>query len=428
MTTPTCAQETEFVALLKEITKLQWVRESLPSHAHHYEGLKQRYKREQHFKSLLDNQLEEYRSKQDQSGVFRGKRLSLGRSSPPESSFVDIIEPLKRHEAAIAELETQLESAEHMLQDLLIHKQKLDDLCEHLHTLYDEVVPSAAYTSSTHTEQSLRTEVHDLAEAIPQIEHQIDTITQAQKKLYDARELMEKAMKTLPGAAAFLDRQAIASESNGSLFSKSGSLGTILNSGLSVKDADRLAQQAYQLQEDASKECDYVPLIPTTSIDKDENVTNILTSYRGYRLKLESLLRTQINPRLNKLQSQLAMTRYHHAQKTIEWIDQQIMILQNVLRENGFLKHVSLEREISILRMGSNAALVAVAAETSGRITIDDALEVDPATANGLEAENGALPQYSANGDSGSSDLTNATLPMYISSEAQQDRPPAYTD
>jgi hypothetical protein len=30
----------------------------------------------------------------------------------------------------------------------------------------------------------------------------------AQKKLYEARELMEKAMMTLPGASLFLDRQA----------------------------------------------------------------------------------------------------------------------------------------------------------------------------------------------------------------------------
>lgn len=43
-----------FVRLLKDITQLQWVRESLPVQAKYYEGLKQRHERETHLKNLLE--------------------------------------------------------------------------------------------------------------------------------------------------------------------------------------------------------------------------------------------------------------------------------------------------------------------------------------------------------------------------------------
>jgi hypothetical protein len=47
----------QFVRLLKDITQLQWVRESLPVQAKYYEGLKQRHERETHLKTLLEKQM-----------------------------------------------------------------------------------------------------------------------------------------------------------------------------------------------------------------------------------------------------------------------------------------------------------------------------------------------------------------------------------
>ena len=46
-----------FLQLFREITKLQWVRESLSSHSKHYEGLQQRHKKEQTAKIKLQSQL-----------------------------------------------------------------------------------------------------------------------------------------------------------------------------------------------------------------------------------------------------------------------------------------------------------------------------------------------------------------------------------
>ena len=46
-----------FLGLFREISKLQWVRESFSSHSKHYEGLQKRQKKEQNIKtSLLEKQ------------------------------------------------------------------------------------------------------------------------------------------------------------------------------------------------------------------------------------------------------------------------------------------------------------------------------------------------------------------------------------
>ncbi|CAO3611142.1 unnamed protein product [Cunninghamella echinulata] len=288
-----------------------------------------------------------------------------------------------------------------MLQDLRMNKHSLDTHCMDLHSLYDEIIPEIHDDPAHIIEKHLKEEVIQLASDIPRIENDIQSHIEAQSKLYEARECMEKAMMSLPGASTFLDRQALASRSVGhhSLFGKSSALSALVDITIpSLKDAENLASKAYELQLQASKLCREVPVIPTSTISKDESVMNVLTAYRGYRLKIESVLRTQLNPRLIKLQSQLAMTRYHYEQKTIEWIDQQITMLETLLRENGCLKNINLDREISMLRMGSNAAIVAVAAETSnGRITVDDALEVASHTTRTHLERNGHLPEYSEN-------------------------------
>lgn len=46
-----------FIRLVKEITQLQWVRESLPSHSKYYEGLKKKLDKQTHLKSLSEKEL-----------------------------------------------------------------------------------------------------------------------------------------------------------------------------------------------------------------------------------------------------------------------------------------------------------------------------------------------------------------------------------
>ncbi|KAI8074456.1 hypothetical protein BC940DRAFT_288302 [Gongronella butleri] len=427
----------QFVHLLREITKLQWVRESLPVQSKYYDGLKQRYARESHVKALLEKQLQDFRTKQDSTSLLMLRRNSNDKKD--EISYTDVIERLRRCEAKLKDVETQMQAAESMLQDLHINKHKLDTYCMELHMLYDEIIADSPDNSSQVIERHLKQEVIQLAENIPRIESEIDTHTRAQSKLYESRQLMEKAMMSLPGASTFLDRQALASHSSTShLFGKSSVLTAMVDVTVpSLKDAERLATQAYDLEAQAARLCHQVPLIPSSNFSRDDNVMFVLTAYRGYRLKVETILRTQLNPSLSKLQSQLAMTKYHYEQKTIEWIDQQITILETLLRANGCLENVNLDREISMLRMGSNAAMVAVAAETSnGRITVDDALEVTQSTAH--VERNGLLPVYSADDDaatssapanaaaiiSASSSMRQLPLPDYSPQEG--DEPPAY--
>ncbi|ORX51717.1 hypothetical protein DM01DRAFT_1408654 [Hesseltinella vesiculosa] len=419
----------QFIHLLKEITKLQWVRESLPVQSKYYEGMKQRYARESHLKALLEKQLQDFRKKQDASSLAMLRRNSNDKN---ESSYADLIDRLRRCEAKLEDVETQMQSASTMLQDLHANKHKLDVLCMELHMLYDQIIADSQDDGSQIVERHLKQEVIQFAADIPRIQAEIDSHTKAQRKLYQARERMETAMMSLPGASTFLDRQALASHRSPShLFGKSGVLTAVVDVTVpSLKDAERLASEAYGLVEEASKLCPDVPVIPSSNFSRDDNVMNILTAYRGYRLKIETILRTQLNPRLSKLQSQLAMTKYHYEQKTIEWIDQQITILETLLRQNGCLENVNLDQEISVLRMGSNAAMAAVSAETSsGRITVDDALEVLQSPTH--VERNGYLPQYSADDTATPSSSTSILtglhqpLPDY-SPQQESDDPPGY--
>ncbi|CAO3599547.1 unnamed protein product [Absidia cylindrospora] len=396
----------QFVTLLKEITHLQWVRESLPIQSKYYQDLKEQHERETHLKGLLEKQIQEHRKKQDTTftGLLILKRSTSSFDNKTEPSYSELIERLRRCDGKRKDIETQLRSAETMLQHFNSNKHTLDTHCLTLHTLYDKTVPDLPDDPAHVIERHLKSEVLQLANDIPQIEKDITSHSGAQKKLYESRDLMEKAMMTLPGATTFLDRQALAGhKTNGShsLFMKSSALSSMLDVTVpTLKDAEKLASEAYKLERHASKLCKDVPLIPNSSFNRVDNVMTVLTAYRGYRLKIETVLRTQVNPRLSKLQCQLAITKYHLEQKTMEWIEQQIIILEHHLRRRGCLRNVNLDREIEMLRMGSTTA----AAESNGRMTVDNALDVTRSTTT--TERNGDLPAYSANASSCDGDST----------------------
>lgn len=243
---------------------------------------------------------------------------------------------------------------------------------------------------------------------------------EAQSKLYRARELIELAMKSLPGASTFMDRQALASSS---FFDK-----TLLQLD-PIEKTDKIAKQGYQLVLEAHHLCpNDVPFIPHQTA-KVTDVLSLLTEYRGYRLKIEFTLRTQLNPRLTSLENAYTKAKYNFEQRTIDWVDHQILLLEAHLRINGCLLDQTLDRELSILRMGSRAAIAAVAEETTGRVAVDDALDIST-------DDMGPLPEYQTDGTASSSDTSVETLhepivssivsdlPSYVSHHPP---PPAYT-
>ncbi|KAI9006273.1 hypothetical protein CLU79DRAFT_780348 [Phycomyces nitens] len=270
-------------------------------------------------------------------------------------------------------------------------------------------------------EHLLKEQVDQLATTIPNILTDIKDHSAAQNELYEAREFMETAMMNLPGASTFLDRQAaVGRGSNTRLFNTSNLLQG--SSETAIREAEKIAQKAYDCVRKASVECSQVSLIPITVLKKDEKVMAVLTTYRGYRLKIETLLRTRVNPRLNKLESELAINRFRYEQKSIEWVDRQVEMLGSVFWANGCLENIDLQQEISALRMGSSAAIAAIAAQTGGRVTVDDVLEVGL----GEPEAHGQLPQYTPS--TGDSQMT--TLPAYTLDRAPDyqgsDQPPAY--
>lgn len=191
-------------------------------------------------------------------------------------------------------------------------------------------------------------------------------------------------------------------------------------------------------------------------------MSEVLSTYRGYRLKIESLLRNFINPRVKLMQGDVAYAKHSHEAKRMEWVEQQLLLLEAVLRMQGGLQGVDIDPDLAAIRMGSNAA-AGSASELGGRVAVDDALDV--AESSTSPARNGPLPEYLAQeepgvrqetitaGPSRTTPLTEPSneLPEYsrgtrvidewsnagvhtmsVSREPDQDRqndqPPAYTD
>ncbi|KAI9274360.1 hypothetical protein BDA99DRAFT_236147 [Phascolomyces articulosus] len=175
-----------FLRLFRDISKLQWVRESFSSHSKHYESLQKRQKKEQTINAtLLEKQLND------------------------NNEIQETAERIQQSETKLNDIEHQLKDARKMLDDLLKDKRRLDRLCDELHMLYDEVVPAISDNPGFDDEQNLKKEVYHLHQSIPEIEADIDRYLIAQKELHDARESIAKAMMLLPGASAFLNRQTM---------------------------------------------------------------------------------------------------------------------------------------------------------------------------------------------------------------------------
>lgn len=49
--------QARYIQLVKDITQLQWVRESLPSHSKYYEGLKKKLEKQMHLKTFSEKEL-----------------------------------------------------------------------------------------------------------------------------------------------------------------------------------------------------------------------------------------------------------------------------------------------------------------------------------------------------------------------------------
>ncbi|KAI7897889.1 uncharacterized protein BX663DRAFT_546842 [Cokeromyces recurvatus] len=434
----------KYIQLVKEITRLQWVRESLPSHSKYYEGLKKKLLKQIGLKEFSEKELRNYQNEKDNQHHYSISKLGLFKTNDTPTttttSSTNLIESVKFYENAIQQLQAQIDQAKIMMDELKEERIKLDKLCNELHVLYEQVIIDDPEDPTFIFEQHLKNEVEQLSNNIPNIEDKIKKYTVAQDKLYRARELIETAMKSLPGASTFMDRQAIVAKqihnNPTSLFGKS----VLVSSAIMepIHNVEKIAQQSYQLVKEASEICPDVPLIPNTMLRKEEsNVVYILTTYRGYRLKIEYVLRTQVNPRLHRFENQLAMTKYHYEQRVIEWTNHQILSLESYLRLNGYLVNESLEREISMLRMGSRAALAAVASETSERVTVDDALEISsdhPTILPEYTIDNRHLRDEQNNvsiitSHNNADESSNINLPAYYSSEQPADDlpPPAYT-
>lgn len=91
------------------------------------------------------------------------------------------------------------------------------------------------------------------------------------------------------------------------------------------------------------------------------------------------------------MQGDVTYARHSHELKRMEWVEQQLLLLEAVLRSQSRLQGVDIEPDLAAIRMGSHAA-AGTASELGGRVAVDDALEVGESSTS--PARNGPLPEY----------------------------------
>ncbi|KAG2188261.1 hypothetical protein INT44_001014 [Umbelopsis vinacea] len=383
--------EQRYLSLLRTIASLQWVRESLPAHTRYYESLKNKLKNEEITKNVLESSVQQSRKTNDST---RFKELMTTKKGGADIvPYSDLIERLQKSNNRILDLTEQLQQAKLMHDDMLANMEELNGCCSQLRVLFDQVIPEPLFDPAYTIEEHMKSEVLSLESYIPQIEGKLEKCVEAQTRLYEARDSMETAMKSLPGAASILERQAMINNVGvGRGGVRLGSLNVLLDMSVSsTRDAEGFAEKSVHLVKEAVDLYPDMPMIPDSPISQSDSVSEVLTTYRGYRLKIESLLRNFINPRVKLMQGDFAYAKHSHESKRMEWVEQQLLVLEAVLRAQGGLQDIDIDPDMAAIRMGSNAA-AGSASELGGRVAVDDALDV--VESNTSPARNGPLPEY----------------------------------
>lgn len=105
------------------------------------------------------------------------------------------------------------------------------------------------------------------------------------------------------------------------------------------------------------------------------------------------------------MQGDVTYARHSHESKRMEWVEQQLLLLEAVLRSQSRLQGVDIEPDLAAIRMGSHAA-AGTASELGGRVAVDDALEVGESSTS--PARNGPLPEYHKEQEQGANNETNS--------------------
>ncbi|KAI8976022.1 hypothetical protein BDB01DRAFT_728243, partial [Pilobolus umbonatus] len=206
------------------------------------------------------------------------------------------------------------------------------------------------------------------------IEEKIKNYKNAQWKYQEARDRVESTIESIPGIHDILDRLVLINHKR---------ISAIKVDISAIKKTEEEIDRINTMLIRVNQLCPDIPILPPPSLQ--DNTKDIFMHCRDYRLKIETILRTHINPTLSQLEGQLTLTKYKHDKKHIEWTEYLIVTLESYLRDNDCL-HVNVDKEINKLKMNSVAAhLAMVALENNERVTVDDVLEV---------MVEGCLPEY----------------------------------
>ncbi|RUS17376.1 hypothetical protein BC937DRAFT_90057 [Endogone sp. FLAS-F59071] len=383
--------ESRFCRIMDTILELQWVFEALPVHTAHHTEVQKKLAEEREQLNQLNKKTHAERKALDllhrPSLQTISAHLSvnnpLRKRQSREHFYLEAINQSQQQEAVVAKVEKEMTKVETMQKNLLQQKAKLERYLEELHQFYDDMFAEPDAAAENTIERILHEELERLRRIVPETQQRLDKLLAAQHLMYLAQDAMDKAMRLLPGAKGYLDLQ-------------------VYGGPMHTHSAEKKALESWQLVDKAHAVCPEVPIIPHEPWHPSymtDSIVKTLTSLRGYRLKVQSVLRTILAPAVRQVEPELLQLKSELERKPFEWLEERVRCIERVLRAQGKLVGVEVEAQRRWLRneveaKGRRDVEVVLTAEARDRDTERDDLPifVEEARARGTEKEE--LPAY----------------------------------
>ncbi|KAL1921412.1 uncharacterized protein VTP21DRAFT_11128 [Calcarisporiella thermophila] len=352
-TEPTDVQVQRFRSLFTKLSKLSHTPFSSQSQIQLVQVLERRLQSEQHQLGLLRKHvlnitkaLDELDSRPftklfsgggatgDEKGDQKGER---------KEEFRNTIAREQIQERRVKRLERELIDAQKLKEDLLEKKLEYEETLLELDSLYHTALANFNQQGST-VERILTTEILAAESRLPVLMAKLENFKRAQRITHSARDLIEKSMTHVPGAKKFLDAWA---ENPFIEASSMNSSGWKLSKQLAEQGCARYNEARSILRR-------LLPEISSPEIAgsaSTENCTNAIANLRGYRMKLESVLRQILLPQLRAMEIEVGYWQRQLEQARRERASEQLRILQSLIgQEEGQ------ELPSELLRLGSGEA------------------------------------------------------------------------
>lgn len=380
-------EEPLFCQIIQIISSLQWIQDTIPIHSQIYNQIRVKYDQER-------SRLNYYRNTENgsQPNSFSRPLSTISGNDSVSEDHSEAPGELRRQETVVEEMRKRYKEVAETHELLLANRSKLDQCKVRLHQLYDKIFTTFQPPSAA--ERIIRSEIENLSLELPLIQQSIQSYTRARKLLIEARSAIESAIKLLPVAVT-------SSEAN------------VVSPSTTTSKSASLAKSAYYRFRQARAVVAGIPNIPTQELDSGMSTrahSNSLSYLHGYHLKIESILRTTITPRIRSFETTLAYTSTQLDLKKEELVEEHLRIMEGAFRAAGLLEGVPVPKVTGMAMSPQAQAILKRGREMTLRVGVDDVLKIgEIGTGNegraGEELE--APPGYAVDWDGAAGLATN---------------------